>query len=92
MIKSFRHKGLARFYLAGSTWGIQPGHANRLRMLLAALDSASSVLDLNKPGYFLHRLKGRNSQTWSIRVSGNWRLTFAFKEGNVYLLKYEDYH
>lgn len=88
MIKSFKHKGLRRFYETGSTRGIQVKHAKRLRMQLAALDTATEVSDLDIPGYGLHELKGR----WAVTVSGNWRLTFEFSDGNAYLLDYEDYH
>ena len=58
MIQSFRHKGLRRFYETGSLAGIQPQHAKRLRMQLAALDSAQVVEDMDIPGFRLHPLKG----------------------------------
>ena len=67
-------------------------HKKKLRMQLAALDTAQLVDDMNLPGYRLHRLKGERKGIWSIRVSGNWRLTFQFENGNVYILNYEDYH
>ena len=72
--------------------GIQPKHANRLRLQLAALDTAQSVDDIDVPGFRLHPLKGQRKSIWSIWVSGNWRLTFRFTTGNVELLDYEDYH
>ena len=92
MIKSFKHKGLELFYTSGSTKGIQPTHAKKLRMQLAALDTASIIDDLNIPGYRLHPLKGSKKGIWSITVNANWRLTFEFNEGNVFILNYEDYH
>ena len=92
MIKSLKHKGLKRYYETGSTQGIQANHAARLRMQLAALDTATEISDLDIPGYALHPLKGQRKGTWSISVSGNWRLTFEFVDGNAYLLDYEDYH
>jgi len=92
MIKSFRHKGLRRFYESGSLAGIQPQHAKRLRMQLAALDTAGSVDDMDIPGFRLHSLKGSESDRWSVWVNGNWRLTFEFRDGNAYVLDYEDYH
>ncbi|GEN29083.1 hypothetical protein HVA01_27290 [Halovibrio variabilis] len=92
MIKSFRHKGLKRFYATGSTAGIQPDHAGKLRMQLAALDTASSVEDMDIPGFRLDPLKGKDKGRWSIRVNGNWRMTFEFRDGNAYILDYEDYH
>ena len=61
-------------------------------MQLAALSSAQSIEDMDIPGYRLHPLKGKRKGIWSIVVSGNWRLTFEFTDGNVYILDYEDYH
>jgi proteic killer suppression protein len=92
MIKSFRHKGLRRFFETGSGSGIQAKHAGRLRLQLAALDTAQSVDDMDIPGYRLHPVKGRMKGRWSIWVNGNWRLTFEFRDDNVYVLDYEDYH
>lgn len=92
MIQSFRHKGLRRFYEAGSVAGIQPQHAKRLRMQLAALDSARVIEDMEIPGFRLHTLKGAGRGRWSIWVNGNWRLTFEFRDGQAYVLDYEDYH
>lgn len=92
MIKSFRHKGLKRFFETGKTSGIQAKHAKRLRLQLAALDTAQSIDDMKVPGYRLHRLKGAARGRWSIWVSGNWRLTFEFDRRDAYVLDYEDYH
>lgn len=92
MIKSFRHKGLRKLFETGSTSGIQVSHAKRLRMQLAALDSAQSIDDMDIPGFRLHPLKGAMRGRWSISVNGNWRMTFEFQDGNAYVLDYEDYH
>ena len=61
-------------------------------MQLAALDTAQSIDDVDIPGYRLHPLTGDRRGIWSITVNANWRLTFEFEEGNVYILNYEDYH
>ena len=92
MIKSFRHKGLRRFFETGSTSGVQAAHAKRLRMQLAALETAHSIEDMDIPGFRLHPLKGERRGRWSISVNGNWRVTFEFRDGNAYVLDYEDYH
>ena len=92
MIKSFKHKGLRLFYERGKTSGIQAKHAPKLRMQLAALDSAQEIGDVNLPGFSLHPLKGQKSHLWAISVNGNWRITFEFREGHAYILNYEDYH
>ncbi len=92
MIKTFKHKGLECFFNSGSARGIQANHANKLRMQLVALDTAQSIEDLDIPGYRLHALKGNKQGIWSIAVSGNWRVTFEFKDGNAHIVNYEDYH
>lgn len=92
MIKSFRHKGLRRFYEVGSAAGIQSSHKKRLRLQLVALDTATIIEDMDIPGFKLHPLKGDRKGLWSISVSGNWRITFEFKDGNAFFVNYEDYH
>lgn len=61
-------------------------------MQLAALDSARALEDLDIPGYRFHELKGNRKGIWSISVSGNWRITFEFIDGNIFIVNYEDYH
>lgn len=80
MIKSFKHKGLEKFYKTGTKKGIQAAHVTKLRMQLAALDTAHCIEDLDIPGYRLHQLKGNRKGLWSITVNGNWRVTFEFKQ------------
>jgi toxin HigB-1 len=92
VIKSFRHKGLKKFYETGSVVGVQSSHLNRLKMILTALDTSVEISDMDIPGFKLHPLKGKLKGRWSVSVSGNWRITFEFREGNTYVLDYEDYH
>lgn len=92
MIKSFRHKGLQRFFETGSKSGIQAVHANKLRLQLAALDQAKSPEDLSAPSWFLHALKGERKGHWAITVSGNWRMVFTFENTDAVLVDYMDYH
>lgn len=92
MIKSFRHKGLQRLYETSVASGVRPDHAKRLRLQLAALETCHTIDDMNIPGFRLHPLKGELRGRWAISVSGNWRLTFEFRDGNAYILDYEDYH
>jgi toxin HigB-1 len=92
VILSFIHKGLEDFFRTGSKRGIQQSHAGKLRMLLAGLESANVVLDMDVPGWRLHELKGQRKGTWSAWVNGNWRVTFKFTNGTAELLDYEDYH
>lgn len=92
MIQSFRHKGLAKFFATGSRVGIQAAHADRLRLILAALNAAVAPSDMGLPGLKLHPLKGTRSGTWSVSVSGNWRVTFRFSGKDAVDVDYEDYH
>ncbi|WP_112713289.1 type II toxin-antitoxin system RelE/ParE family toxin [Moritella yayanosii] len=83
MIKLFKHKGLKKYFETGSTSGIQPKHQRKLRMQLAAIDTAQAIDDINLPGFKLHPLKGNRDGIWSITVNGNWRITFEFINGNA---------
>jgi toxin HigB-1 len=80
------------FFETGRVTGIQPKHARRLRLQLARLDEASAPGDMNAPGWRLHPLKGALAGHWAVWVDENWRLTFAFKDGNAVLVDYQDYH
>ena len=92
MIRSFRHKGLRRFFETGSTSGIQAIHRKRLQAILTAVEAAASIEDLQRPTYCLHALKGDRKGRWSVWVNGNWRMTFEFRDSHAYALDYEDYH
>jgi proteic killer suppression protein len=92
MIKSFKHKGLKRFFETGTTAGIQTQHTSKLRRQLVTLNRASQPHDMNLPGWMLHELSGKHAGHWSVRVNGNWRLTFVFEDGDAILVNYQDYH
>jgi len=92
MIRSFKHKGLERFFLNGSTRGIQAQHANKLRLILGRLHASIQPQDMNLPGLRLHELTGNRSGIWSVTVSGNWRVTFRFEGEHAEIVNYEDYH
>ncbi len=92
MIAGFKHKGLERFFRTGSKAGIQPQHVERLRLILGRLNAAISPRDMNLPGLGLHELRGGRKGTWSVKVSGNWRITFIFVGKDAEDVDYEDYH
>lgn len=92
MIITFEHKGLALFFKTGSVSGIQPIHANRLRVMLSVLQTAKAPSDLNRPSWRLHALSGNLKGYLSLSVQANWRLTFKFLGSDVELLNYCDYH
>jgi toxin HigB-1 len=91
MIRSYRHKGLRKFAETGSKAGTADSCC-ALRRLLTALDVASRPEDMNAPGYDLHLLNGDLAGHWSVSVSGNWRLTFAFAGEDAVDVDYQDYH
>ncbi|CAB5721023.1 Plasmid maintenance system killer protein [Delftia tsuruhatensis] len=92
MIKSFRHKGLQQYFETGSKAGIQPAHAVRLRLQLAALNQATKPEDMAAPAWALHALKGSLQGHWAISVNGNWRMVFMFEGTDAVLVDYLDYH
>ncbi|NDL61953.1 type II toxin-antitoxin system RelE/ParE family toxin [Acerihabitans arboris] len=92
MIKSFKHKGLRLFFAKGSTAGIDAQQSGKLRLRLAVVDAAEDIKDIDRPGYCLHALTGDRKVQWSITVTGNWRITFEFMDGNAYVINYEDCH
>ncbi|MCP2041636.1 proteic killer suppression protein [Neisseria sp. HSC-16F19] len=91
MIKSFAHKGLQRFFETGSKAGIQAAHAAKLARILAVLDELSEIEQLHGL-WRCHQLQGDRYPQWSLSVSGNWRITFELRQGDVYIVNYEDYH
>jgi proteic killer suppression protein len=90
VIDSFRHRGLQKFYATGSKAGIRPEHADGLRLILGRLGAATDPKDMDLPGLRLHPLKGAFRGRWSVAVSGNWRVTFAFTGKNAIQVDYED--
>lgn len=92
MIKSFRHKGLKKFFTTGGTAGIQATHAPKLRRQLARLNACASPREMDLPGWGFHPLKGVLAGHYSVWVNGNWRLMFKFEDGDAILVDYQDYH
>ncbi len=92
MILSFEHKGLEGFFKTGRKSGIKPSRAARLQLILGRLIASVSPQDMDLPGLFLHPLTGKRTGTWSVRVSGNWRVTFKFTGPHADRVDYEDYH
>ena len=92
MIKSFKHKGLEKFYREDSKAGIIPAHPEKLRDQLSTLNLATSPQDMDNRGWLLHSLRGNLKGHWSVRVNANWRLTFRFADGDAEVVDYQDYH
>ena len=91
MIAGWRHKGLKKFYETGSKAGIQPKHAEILKLLLLQLTSATAPEDMNTPGNDFHHLQGNLNGFYSVSVNGNWRVIFQFEGSHAILVDYVDY-
>ena len=92
MIKSFKHKGLKNLFYHNDRSGVNQDHAAKLTRILDRLDASLNPQDMNLPGYKLHELKGKERGTWSVWVSGNWRVTFRFEANDAIDVDYRDYH
>lgn len=92
VIRSIRHKGLKRLYEDDDLRGVIGVHAVKLRDILARLDAAGTVADMNLPGFRLHPLKGELKDYWAVTVRANWRVIFRFADGDALDLDYTDYH
>ena len=92
MIVGFKHRGLKRFFETGDTRGLNPNHVPKIRRILARLQAATSLRDLDAPGLRLHSLKGERKGEWAVDVDHNWRITFSFDGRDCSNVNYEDYH
>ena len=92
MIKSFRHKGIQQFFETSSKAGISSEHEAKLARQLQLLNAAKGPLEMDVAGWKLHQLKGELAEHWTVKVNGNWRLTFTFEREDAILVDYQDYH
>ena len=92
MIRSFAHKGLKRLYEDDDRSRLSAELVNRIAVVLAALDEASVIADLDRPSFRLHQLKGGLKGYWSITVRANWRIVFTFADGDASNVDFVDYH
>ena len=92
MIRSFRHKGLKAFWEKGEAKKLPPERVGRIERMLDRLNVVADPTDMDLPGYRFHELKGDRKGTYAVTVSGNWRLTFAWEDGDAIDVNFEDYH
>lgn len=93
IVRSVRHRGLLRLIRDDDSREVRSDLVQRVRRILTALISASDMRALQGlPGWRVHQLQGDRAGTWSISVSGNWRLTFDVRRGEICDLDLEDYH
>lgn len=92
MVRSIRHRGLRRLYERDDSRGLILEHAQKLRDILARLDAAQTIEDLDLPGFRLHRLRGDLGGFWAVTVRANWRVIFRFADGDARDVDLIDYH
>jgi len=92
VIGSFKHKGLKRLYDKDDGGKLNADHLQKISRILSLLDVATGPQDLDLPGFGLHRLKGDLKGHYAVSVSGNWRITFKFEDGEPQDVNLLDYH
>jgi proteic killer suppression protein len=92
MVRTFKHRGLQRLYERDDCRGIRPDLVDTIQEILSVLDSATTLKDLNLPGYRLHALKGDRKGFWSVTVRANWRIVFRFEDEDAFDVELIDYH
>jgi proteic killer suppression protein len=92
MIRSFRHRGLKRFYERDDASQIHATYRKKVARILADLDSARMPQDMDFPGLRLHPLTGDLKGFWNVTVSANWRIIFRFDDADVVDIDLVDYH
>ena len=91
-IKTFKHKGLKKFFASGSKAGIQAAHAKRIKLVLDLLEAAFEATDMNFPGSDFHPLKGDLKGFYSVHINGNWTIIFRFENREAKDVDLVDYH
>lgn len=92
MIRSWKHKGLQKFFETGNKSGITAIHAKKLKIILQRLSGAIQPEDMHTPGMQFHKLSGSLAGFYSVSVSGNWRIIFKFNGKDAEEVNYIDYH
>jgi toxin HigB-1 len=92
MIRTFKHKGLRELFERGASRRVNQNHVERCQQILAVINAAQNIQQINLPGYVLHDLKPSRPSVWSVRVQGPWRITFEFRNGDAYAVDLEQYH
>ena len=92
MIKSIKQKALRNYWTNGQSKGLDAKLITKLRRILLALDDASTPEDMNLPGWKFHMLSGDRADTYSIKLTGNWRVTFQWNGKDATNIDIEDYH
>jgi len=91
VVGGFRHKGLEELYVSGKTRRIGAGEIRKCVRILQLLEVGRKPEETNIAGFHFHRLHG-NEKRWSLRVTGNYRITFGWTGESALNIDYEDYH
>jgi proteic killer suppression protein len=92
MIASFRSRALKRYWERSETKRLPPAAVDRIAMILDRLNAATAPGDLDLPGFGYHALKGNRKGEFAVLVTRNWRITFAWDDGDAVDVDLEDYH
>jgi toxin HigB-1 len=92
MIQKFRHRGLKRLFEEDDPRKLPSDMLDRIRLILARLNTARNLEAMNIHSYHLHELKGDRKGIWSVTVRANWRITFRFENEDAFDVNFEDYH
>lgn len=92
MIKTVKNKALRKYIFDWDKSKINPKHLGRINQVISVLHSAKNIKSIALPGMNLHSLKGELEDYWSVSITGNYRLTFKFENGDIFELDYIDYH
>jgi toxin HigB-1 len=77
MIRTFRHRGLKRFYERDDASQVHAAYRKKVSRILADLDSARLPRDMDFPGLRLHPLTGDLKGFWSVTVAAIGGLFFV---------------
>jgi proteic killer suppression protein len=91
-IKTFKHKGLRKFFESGNKGDIQAAHVKKIKLVLDLLNAAIVVKDMNFPGSDFHPLTGKLKGFYSVHINGNWTIIFRFENGEANDVDLIDYH
>ena len=92
MIRTIRHRGLKRYWTKNESGGISADWLVRITMILDRLNASKTPKDMDLPGFHFHALKGDAKGRYSVRVSGNFRITFGWHDDDAIDIDLEDYH
>jgi toxin HigB-1 len=92
MIANFKHRGLKQLFENDNPRGLNPQHVRKITQILALMQAAEKIADLNLTTFRLHSLRGKLAGFWSITVRANWRIIFRFENGKAFDVDFVDYH